>query len=87
MTKATMKKTLAWLGIIIILGLFLYMSLQSYQLLTNHDKTAEQAAEVVSQNTDATTKSRVNWTEVVVLLVVGAGLVYAIRKTDDGKDA
>ncbi len=78
----SVKKTLAWLGIVIILGLFLYMSIQSYQLLTSENKTAEEPIATSSQSVEDASDSRVNWAEVVVLLIVGSGLIYAIRKID-----
>ncbi len=83
MNKTAIKKILAWLGIAVILGLFLYMSIQSYQLVIKDDKTVEQGVEMVSHVPPEETESRVNWAEVVVLLVVGTGLIYAIRKIDE----
>ncbi len=86
MNNHSLKRLLAWLGIIVILALFLYISIQSYQVLTSKDTTAEPIVNTVSQSANTSADSRVNWPEVVVLLTVGAGLVYAIRKTNDGRD-
>ncbi len=80
--KNTLKRSLAWLSIIVIVGLFIYFSLQSYHLLTGEAEAPSAniaSTEMVADN-DATT--RTNWPEVVGLLIVGTALIYAIKKTN-----
>ncbi len=87
MDKTAIKRILAWLGIGLILALFLYVSVQSYRLIISSDKEQTVVAKTQSEIEEETVNSRVNWSEVVVLSIVGAGLIYAIRKTNSKSES
>ncbi len=82
MDKITIKRFLAWVGIVLILALFLYISIQSYRVIMSPRTEQSEGSEAVVATEQSAVESRVNWGEVVVLSIVGVGLIYAIRRTD-----
>ncbi len=82
MNKQAIKRFLAWVAIILIVAVFLYFSWQSYRLLTGRSETIDNTVITAESQTEAASGSRTNWAEVVGLLIVGALLIYAIKKTN-----
>ncbi len=75
--KKSLKRILAWLGIILALAFFVVFTITVFQSLTNPTVLPTDTNTSVGS-----TESRVNWREVGFLLVVGTGILYLIKKED-----
>ncbi len=85
MDNTIIKRLLAWIGIALVLALFIYISLRSYHFIISPEQSV--VSETIVTAEDIKVGSRVNWGEVAILSIVCIGLIYAIRKSDSGSES